>query len=90
MRENDDFVFIIRAHILIELLLAQLIALKFPNADALYPKGFERRVIALSKERVINDDVRDALIGVNWLRNHSAHPPSNLLVTDKIADRVMA
>ena len=75
MMEADDSVFILRAHLLIELRLLELLGLRFPNAEVLWPRNFEPKITALHKAKVFETDYSHGLKGVNWLRNQFAHPP---------------
>jgi hypothetical protein len=80
--DPHDLVFVLRAHLLIETRMNQLLDLRFPDARVLHPKEFMRKMTVLVQSDLITLNTAQKIKALNWLRQQFAHAPLKLIISD--------
>jgi hypothetical protein len=85
MYEKDDVLFILRMHLVLETLMREILAIRYPDADLLLdPLSFGTLIDVVYKSTTVPEVLRNALTGANWVRNRFAHLPIRFVLSDDI------
>lgn len=73
--ELDPVLMVLKAHLLAEYYLDQLIALEIPRGDVIVDRGFSfsQKLTILKSLNITKNDILDLLDALNQLRNRCAH-----------------
>jgi hypothetical protein len=83
LQHDDDALSIIRGHLHLEVMLGELLAVRFPGAEHwLEFVQFADKVKLARREELINKEYARALTTIGNLRNSFAHPPIKRQLTE--------